>query len=98
VSRVLPASGPTRTGRPPEAVMDLVHQLEAEATKGQLGGTSATVNVLLDRYREHLERKALCPKTLHTYRKCIDTRSGQLSGAVRSSDSRRGIWTLSTPR
>jgi integrase len=50
-----------------------MHQLEAEASKGRLGGTSATLAVLLDRYLEHLERKGLSPKTLHTYRKCIKT-------------------------
>jgi site-specific recombinase XerC len=30
------------------------------------------VNVLMNRYLEHLERKGLSPKTLHTYRQYID--------------------------
>jgi hypothetical protein len=41
VSRVVRAGGPTKTGRPPKIVADLMHQLEAEAAKGKLGGTSA---------------------------------------------------------
>jgi integrase len=54
-------------------VVDLEHQMEVDAAKGKLGGTSATVGLLLDRYLQHLERKGLSPKTLHTYRKYIDT-------------------------
>jgi hypothetical protein len=73
VSRIVRAGRVTRTGRPPKAVVDMMHQLEAEASKGKLGGTTATVNVLLTRYLEHLERKGLSPKTLHTYRKYVDT-------------------------
>jgi integrase len=73
VSQVVRAGRATKTGRPPKTVMDLMHQLEAEAARGKLGGTSATVSVLLDRHLEHLERKGLSPKTLHTYRKYIDT-------------------------
>src|SRR5262249_51055058 len=73
VSRVVRAGRATKTDRPPKTVMDLMHQLEAEAARGKLGGTSATVSVLLDRHLEHLERKGLSPKTLHTYRKYIDT-------------------------
>jgi integrase len=50
-----------------------VHRLETEAARGKLGGTSATVTVLLNRYLKHLQRKSLSPRTVHTYRKCIDT-------------------------
>jgi hypothetical protein len=52
--------------------MDVMHLLEAEAAKGKLGGTSATVSLLLGRYLEHLQRKGLSPKTLHAYRQYID--------------------------
>ena len=92
MSRVVRAGRPTKTGRPPKAVTDLVHQLETEAAKGKLGGTSATVNVLLDRYLEHLERKGLSPKTLHTYRKCIDTTIRPALG--RRSVQRLTAWDL----
>ena len=64
-----------------------MHQLEAEASQGKLGGTSATVTVLLNRYLEHLERKGLSPKTLHTYRKYIDT-------TIRPSLGRRPVQRL----
>lgn len=46
--------------------------LVAEAAKGQLGGTDATVGLLLDRHLEALERKGHSPKTLHTYRGYVD--------------------------
>jgi hypothetical protein len=59
VSRVVRAGRATKTGRPPKTVMDVMHQLEAEAARGKLGGTSATVGVLLDRHLEHLERRGL---------------------------------------
>jgi integrase len=73
VSRLIHAGPRTRTGRPPKAVTDLEHQLEADAAKGKLGGASATVGVLLDEYLEHLERKGHSPKTIHTYRRYIET-------------------------
>lgn len=43
--------------------------LVTEAKEGKIGGTDATVKVLLDRYFEHLERKGLSPNTLHAYRR-----------------------------
>jgi integrase len=72
----------------------MMHQLEAEASKGRLGGTTATLNVLLNRYLEHLERKGLSPKTLHTYRKYVDT-------TIRAALGRRPVqrltaWDLDT--
>lgn len=87
VSRVVRAGRPTRTGRPPKAVVDAMRQLETEAAKGRLGGTTATVGVLLDRHLEQLERKGLSPKTLHTYRKYIDN-------AIRPVLGRRPVQRL----
>jgi integrase len=71
VSRVIRAGPPTKTGRPPKKVTDLVHELEVEAGEGKLGGTAAMVGLLLDRYLEHLARKGHSPKTLDTYRRYI---------------------------
>jgi site-specific recombinase XerC len=65
----------------------MMRQLEAEASQGKLGGTTATVNVLLSRYLEHLERKGLSPKTLHTYRKCVES-------TIRPAVGRRPIQRL----
>jgi integrase len=73
VSRVVRAAPATRTGRPPKPVVDLMHQLEAEAATGKLGGTSATMTLLLDRYLEHLQHKGLSPKTIDTYRRFVET-------------------------
>jgi hypothetical protein len=47
-------------------VTDAVHELEAEAAKGRLEGTSATMSLLVDHSLEHLQRKGFSPKTLHT--------------------------------
>lgn len=71
VSRVVRAGPRTKTGRPPNAVVDLEHQMEADLAQGKLAVTSATVGVLLDRYFEHLGRKGLSPKTLDTYRRYV---------------------------
>lgn len=68
-SKVIRAGRATATGQPPKAVRAAAAALEAEAAKGSLGGTNATVEVLLDRYFEHLERKDLSPHTLHGYRR-----------------------------
>ena len=71
VSRVIRAGPRTKKGRPPKAVTDLEHHLEAQAAEGKLGGTSATVTHLLEQYLEHLERKGLSPQTLHLYRRTV---------------------------
>jgi integrase len=71
ISRVIHAGGRTKTGRPPKAVTDLEHQLETEAAEGKLGGTSATVGLLLDRYLEDLARRGHSPKTLDTYERYV---------------------------
>lgn len=71
VSKVIYAGPRTRAGKPPKTVRDLEHELETEAAAGKLGGTTATVGLLLDRYLEHLERQGHSPKTLDTYRRYI---------------------------
>jgi len=44
-------AGPrTKKGNPPKAVIDLEHQLQPQAAAGKLGGTAATVGLLLDRF------------------------------------------------
>ncbi len=63
-----------------------MHQLEAEAAKGKLGGTSATLTVLLDRYLEHLERKGLSPKTSTRIASASRPRSSRPSVVDRSRD------------
>jgi hypothetical protein len=66
VSRYVHAGPRTKAGRPPKAVTDLEHQLEPEAAAGKLGGTSATVRLLIDRYLEHLIRQRHPPMTFDT--------------------------------
>jgi hypothetical protein len=84
VSRVVRAGRATRTGRPPKAVVDMMNQLEAEASKGKLGGTAATVNVLLNRYLEHLERKGCLPRRFTPTRSTSTPRSDRSSAGGRS--------------
>ena len=67
VSRIVHAGARTRTGSPPKAVTQRMAEMVAEAKKGELGGTSATVDKLLDAYLEHLTRRGHSPKTMDTY-------------------------------
>jgi integrase len=55
------------------AAQTAMASLVTEAKEGKLGGTDATVGLLLDHYLAHLERRSLSPKTLHTYRQQVDT-------------------------
>jgi len=48
-------------------------ELVADAKQGKLGGTDASVGLLLDRYMEHQERRGLSPKTLDSNRRRIKT-------------------------
>lgn len=82
VSRVIHAGPRTRKGNPPKAVTDLEHALEAEAADGKLGGTAATVGVLLDRYLDHLARQGHSPATLATYRRYIKATIRPELGAI----------------
>jgi integrase len=82
VSKIIHAGPRTKKGNPPKAVTDLEHQLEAEAAEGKLGGTSATVGLLLDRYLEHLTRQGHSPKTLDTYRRYVNSTIRPALGAV----------------
>ncbi len=82
VSKVVHAGPRTKKGNPPKAVIDLEHQLESEAAAGKLGGTTATVGLLLDRYLEHLARRGHSPKTLDTYRRYVESTIRPALGAL----------------
>ncbi len=71
VSRVVHAGRRTRKGEPPKAVKAEAARLETEAARGKLGGTSATLGLLLERYFEQLERKDHSPSTLAAYRRYV---------------------------
>lgn len=86
VSRAGRARRATRTGRPPKAVVEMMHHLEAEASQGKLGGTTASVNVLFNQYLEHLERKRLSPRRCTPIESASTPRSGQPSDAGRCND------------
>jgi hypothetical protein len=79
VSRVVHAGSRTKKGNPPKAVIDLQHR---QAAAGKLGGTAATVGVLLDRNLEHLVRPGYSPKTLDTYRRYVGSTIRPALGAL----------------
>lgn len=57
-------------------------ELVAEAKRGQLGGTDATVGLLLDRYLEAQERRGLSPKTLDSNRRRVKASIRPALGAI----------------
>ena len=69
LSRTVHAGPATKRGQPPKAVRLAAAELETEAAAGKLGGTNASVSVLLDHYFEQLDRKQLSPTTLSAYRR-----------------------------
>lgn len=57
-------------------------ELVAGTANGERAGTDATVEVLLDRYLEHLERQGLSPTTLLAYRRYIKLHIVPVLGVV----------------
>ena len=68
--------------------------LVTEAKEGKLGGTDATLGLLLDHYFEQLERRGLSPKTVHTYRQQVEA---SIRPALGSKPVRKlTAWDLDT--